>query len=1381
PAAMASPGSTGTRIQTFRPTMEEFRDFNAYIAKIESADAHLAGVCKIVPPAEWVPRRGGYADLDQLVIPGPIRQKVCGTGGVFSQWNELQKPLTVASFRQLATSGKYQTPAHTDMEHLEKKYWANLTINPGIYGADVSGSVTDPDQTCWNIANLGSILDEIGLDSGVKIEGVNTPYLYFGMWKTSFPWHTEDMDLYSINYIHFGAPKHWYAVPPAHGRKLERLAQSFFGASYKSCPAFLRHKTTLISPQVLHKYGVPFDKITQHSGEIIITFPYGYHSGFNVGYNCAESTNFASRRWISYGKKAALCCCQKDSVKIDMGLFVRKFEPDKYEDWLEGRDASPHPEDDIKRQRRPTQPAPTPQPQAPVVSSSADTAAAADWDAGSDHSSDIPSLTLSDDPRRHCGPIELLREAAATSAAAASIGGEAEAPAAATVSADACPVQFGASGRRFVAAQGALWADAPANPAAEAALNERMALVEPHCAVCTFFLLPDRRAEVLWSGFSPRKQCPQSRSSVWLPELLFAKDGPFDLGRSAVEFSAVLQCARCRVAVHAFCYGCPEDTPAAGWLCDRCCSDTAAGVDKAAAAAAQCRLCRHRGGALKPALLADAPASTGAVMWAHVACALAVRGATFGDLGRRSPILLPRKLTGEGKAAKLCSVCNGKAGPHPLCKCSYNCSTHFHPSCAYYSGALIEVYDWPWPSWITCRRHRGSFASSESQPPVQIKTGDRVVAKHKNGRYYPGQVVQRVSAQQFSVDFQDGSFSEDVPRSSFIDVAEDAEMPSVGDMTKVVWTNNEVYTVRFMGSSIVDEFRVRFATGDECQLERRFVYADGEELPAKVRNRLSHCSESRSLGHLGTGLLDERKLRRQVRRRGSVNDDLDEAGSHSNKEGAKAEAENGSDEGAETVEDATASAAPVEKEPSAALTTETVVKDAAAIMDHCVLNITPASRAAHAAKIAVAQETPAAAKPAAAKEASVAKEVSAAMDAPVAKVASVAMEVFATVDTPVAKDAPDAMDAPVTKEVSSVIDAPVDNVASIPMDLSVATEDFAKELSVSEETAVAAGDSAPEEEEALVSKEAPVAMETAVATESPVLNTAMKSAPVRSSSKTSCLDRRAQNLAAEAVSGSPSVSEDDVVTKDASKAMELAESEIAKHPTAKIPIGPVAMDAPVVMDTAVTKHRRALEDAAATARRYAKAKETATPAATGESQQWPAESRPLPPLRPPSPLTALTARERRLRRRHVSLETAAVGDSAEKSGDGDSAAPSEEKRQRRSDSSRPAEAADPQSRLPKALPRMPPVGGEVADSLAEFLAEDFYPPMPPPPRQSRTALRRHNRRCRPDLSRAGGDTAPTAAAAPESPAVGSSAEAADAGSSRRCSQRLRGAGSSPAL
>lgn len=61
----------------------------------------------------------------------------------------------------------------------------------------------------WNIGHLNSVLDVIEEDCGVSIQGVNTPYLYFGMWKTTFSWHTEDMDLYSINYLHFGEPKSW--------------------------------------------------------------------------------------------------------------------------------------------------------------------------------------------------------------------------------------------------------------------------------------------------------------------------------------------------------------------------------------------------------------------------------------------------------------------------------------------------------------------------------------------------------------------------------------------------------------------------------------------------------------------------------------------------------------------------------------------------------------------------------------------------------------------------------------------------------------------------------------------------------------------------------------------------------------------------------------------------------------------------------------------------------------------------------------------------------------------------------------------------------------------------------------------------------------------
>ena len=216
---------------------------------------------------------------------------------------------------------------------LENHYWRSLGFNQPMYAADMPGSLFDETVTSWNVAHLENVLDVLG----TKVPGVNTAYLYMGMWKATFAWHLEDVDLYSINYIHFGAPKQWYSISQEDARKFEKAMKQVWPVDSKNCDQFLRHKTYLISPDVLQKqYGVKVNKLVHYEGEFVITFPYGYHSGYNIGYNCAESVNFATESWLEYGKLAKKCHCEKDNVWVDVHEIERKMRgeptPEYYEE-----------------------------------------------------------------------------------------------------------------------------------------------------------------------------------------------------------------------------------------------------------------------------------------------------------------------------------------------------------------------------------------------------------------------------------------------------------------------------------------------------------------------------------------------------------------------------------------------------------------------------------------------------------------------------------------------------------------------------------------------------------------------------------------------------------------------------------------------------------------------------------------------------------------------------------------------------------------------------------------------------------------------------------------------------------------------------------------
>jgi hypothetical protein len=231
-------------------------------------------------------------------------------------------------------------------KELEDNYWKTINYGQPMYGADMPGSLFDDRTTSWNVAKLPNLLDVLG----TKVPGVNTAYLYLGMWKATFAWHLEDVDLYSINYIHFGAPKQWYSISQEDARRFEAAMKSIWPNDAKHCSQFLRHKTYLISPQRLERdFNIKVNRLVHYEGEFVITYPYGYHSGYNIGYNCAESVNFANESWLSYGRIAKKCLCESDSVWVDVNEIERKLRGEPTPEYYEETDDEEDEDDGVDR------------------------------------------------------------------------------------------------------------------------------------------------------------------------------------------------------------------------------------------------------------------------------------------------------------------------------------------------------------------------------------------------------------------------------------------------------------------------------------------------------------------------------------------------------------------------------------------------------------------------------------------------------------------------------------------------------------------------------------------------------------------------------------------------------------------------------------------------------------------------------------------------------------------------------------------------------------------------------------------------------------------------------------------------------------------------
>ncbi|XP_047316198.1 probable lysine-specific demethylase ELF6 [Impatiens glandulifera] len=161
----------------------------------------------------------------------------------------------------------------------------------------------------WNLQVIARSHGSLTRFMPDDIPGVTSPMVYIGMLFSWFAWHVEDHELHSLNFLHTGSPKTWYAVPADYALAFEEVIRTkAYGGNIDQLTALLHlgEKTTVLSPEVVVASGIPCCRLVQYPGEFVVTFPRAYHIGFSHGFNCGEAANFGTPKWLNLAKEAAV-------------------------------------------------------------------------------------------------------------------------------------------------------------------------------------------------------------------------------------------------------------------------------------------------------------------------------------------------------------------------------------------------------------------------------------------------------------------------------------------------------------------------------------------------------------------------------------------------------------------------------------------------------------------------------------------------------------------------------------------------------------------------------------------------------------------------------------------------------------------------------------------------------------------------------------------------------------------------------------------------------------------------------------------------------------------------------------------------------------------
>lgn len=366
----------------FHPTEEEFSDTLKYIASIRMK-AEPYGVCRIVPPPSWRPpcitKKNKMWETSSFTTQIQRIDELRDHNSYFEVSNhETMKKrkrcfdghglnvgpgpeFTMENFDNFAEKFKQQFFCKTNevqdlrsnhtsqwepsVEHIEGEYW-RIVENPRekievLHGVSMESGFlangsparsndvenfesTEYLKSGWNLNNINRLCGSLLSLGSCHTSNALLPRLYVGMCFSSLCWKVEEHYLYSLSYMHLGAPKIWYGVPGSYLIKLEAVMKKYFPDLSKELPELRHRLVTQLSPSTLKSEGIPVSRCVQCPREFVLTFPSAYHSGVDCGFNCSEAVNFASIDWLPYGQIAAELYREhgrKTSISYDMLLL----------------------------------------------------------------------------------------------------------------------------------------------------------------------------------------------------------------------------------------------------------------------------------------------------------------------------------------------------------------------------------------------------------------------------------------------------------------------------------------------------------------------------------------------------------------------------------------------------------------------------------------------------------------------------------------------------------------------------------------------------------------------------------------------------------------------------------------------------------------------------------------------------------------------------------------------------------------------------------------------------------------------------------------------------------------------------------------------------